>query len=440
MGGRCRVKPDVIRERLDLTGKGTTNSRKCKLIVLIPLMAVFFVVCASQAWAGSISWKGSKSTDWNDKGNWNPASSVPDSGDDVTIEPKTYQPTLSSNTTIKSLTLGTYSGTLLTLGSSTLTIVSDYNNLNWGTGNAFSPFARIDRTGGGQIRAANAGQTITGSGGAILTNGTTDNATLAFGNVHVGSTALIYNYNINNTGTSGGTKISGAIQTGGSTPGHITDVRLTGTGVIDANFGPINAAASSTSYAVAFTPSTAGLLDGQKVFIINNFANVQDQTLNITGAAYRYAAPSTISSTVNLGNIHVGDTFGTSALSLTNVATNDGYSESLNAAFGTLTRATGTGSVTGLAAGGPASTSLVVGLSGSTATAGARTGTAVVNFTSNGSGSSDLGLTPLDGTNGTTNQSQTVTVNGTVNNWANPVLSQTGGTGTLSGSGASLYS
>ena len=84
-------------------------------------------------------------------------------------------------------------------------------------------------------------------------------------------------------------------------------------------------------------------------------------------------------------------------------------SESLNASFGSPTGAatTNNGSFTLLAPQGTNSTSLVVGLgNASTGTAGMQTGTAVINLTSDGSGTSGLGTTGLT--------PQTVTVQGNV--------------------------
>lgn len=252
--------------------------------------------------------------------------------------------------TISGLGTLTLNGDTLNLGTGTITVSTDYSNANFGIPNSFNPHANVT----GYINASNAGQQITETN---VTGGTTVNATLAFGNVHVGSTATTANYQIMNSGTSGGTSIRGAIQTSGN--GNITDARLTGTGVTAGNFGPIAAAGSSSALGVTFTPTTAGaLLTGQKVYIINNFDNVTEQTLNITGAAYRYAAANTITTPINLGNVHVGGTFGTSALSITNTATNDGYSEKLSAGFGTLTgqASTNGGSFSQLAAGSTNST------------------------------------------------------------------------------------
>jgi hypothetical protein len=151
------------------------------------------------------------------------------------------------------------------------------------------------------------------------------------------------------------------------------------------------------------------------------------QTVTVTGKVWNLAsaAPITPTSPINLGIVHVGGTFGTQALTIQNTAT-AGVSEGLDAGFGTLTgSASGTGTITTLAAGSSNSTSLVVGLGGSahTATAGNITGTAPVNLTSDGTGTSGLASTPLT--------SQAITVNGVVNNFAQPLFSLTNAFGTL---------
>ena len=63
-------------------------------------------------------------------------------------------------------------------------------------------------------------------------------------------------------------------------------------------------------------------------------SGLSGQTVTVNGYVYRYAVANTISMPISLGNVHVGGTFGTSALSITNTAANDGYSEGLDAAFG----------------------------------------------------------------------------------------------------------
>ena len=104
----------------------------------------------------------------------------------------------------------------------------------------------------------------------------------------------------------------------------------------------------------------------------------------------------------------MGSAFGTSALSISNTATNDGYSEGLDAAFGTLTGSASdnSGTISVLAAGGANSTAMTVGLGGVQGTAGSISGSVLVNLTSDGSGTSGLGTSGLTG--------QTITISGKV--------------------------
>jgi hypothetical protein len=300
-------------------------------------------------------------------------------------------------------TLNLNSTNKLNIGSNTITVSNDYNSTISGTGNSFNPYTGVTRT-TGKINASNAGQQITG--GTKLTGGTTSTATLNFGNVHVSPTAITENYQIKNSGTT--TSIRGAIQTTAN-GALINDGRLGGAGVTAANFGPIAAAASSGSNAVTFTPTTAGALTGQKVYIINNFDNVTDQTLNITGAAYNLAAAGTITpNPIALANQHVGGS-ATQALTVTNTAAAGAYSEKLDATFGTLTGSvTTSGAPISLLAAQSSSTALALGLN--TSTAGAKTGSAVINLTSNGTGTSGLANTALT--------AQTVNISGNVYNYA----------------------
>jgi fibronectin-binding autotransporter adhesin len=127
---------------------------------------------------------------------------------------------------------------------------------------------------------------------------------------------------------------------------------------------------------------------------------------------YRLATANAIGTPVNLTNVRVGGTFGTSALSIQNTASNDGFSEGLNATQGAVT---GHASVSGTnitnLAGGATSSTISVGLGGAanTGTAGAKTGTVAIGLASNGT-NSGYANTALTG--------QTVTVNGAVYNAA----------------------
>src|SRR5262249_20337226 len=71
---------------------------------------------------------------------------------------------------------------------------------------------------------------------------------------------------------------------------------------------------------------------------------IGSQMVNVSGNVYRLAAANSISTPVSLGNIHAGDTFGTSALTVTNTAASDAFSEKLDASFsGTTGDATSNG-------------------------------------------------------------------------------------------------
>ncbi|MCX6874731.1 MAG: choice-of-anchor D domain-containing protein, partial [Verrucomicrobia bacterium] len=298
-------------------------------------------------------------------------------------------------------------GTLV-LGTKTFEVGIDYtSDESLSYGNTFDPRANVSGT--GAINAVGGtGQTLGGS----VSGGATATPVLAFGKVRVGDTPTLF-YQINNTGTSG-THLRGAIQTSAN-GGHLTDPRLSGAGVTAGNFGPILPGGNSGSLAVTFTVSDAGPLTGQTVRLLNNFDNVADQTLSITGGAYRYAAPSNHTpEPVVFGNFHVGATAPSQVLTLSNQAPNDTFSESLNASIGGATGGVTTngGSFTALAPGASNGSSLAVGIG--TSSAGSKNGTATLTLTSNGAGSSGLGLTPLP--------SQTVTVTGGVYRLAQPSL------------------
>ena len=300
---------------------------------------------------------------------------------------------ITNNGTFK-FTGGTLStvGTLANNGSITLgatqniVVSADYTNANFGSDNSFNKDAGLT-TSGGQIKAA--GTTQQTVSGATVSSGTSAAPTLALGNVHVGSSTTQV-YQINDVGT-GGPSLRGAIQTTVN-GGNVTDSRLSGTGVTASNYGPVAQGSSSASLAVTFNATTAGALTGQAVHIANNFDNVAEQTLTISGAAYRLATGSESPNPVTVVNQHVGGT-ASQALTITNTAANDGFSEKLDASFGansgSVTNNGGTISLLGPTAGN--SSSLSVGVD--TSSAGHKTGSATVNYVSDGTGTSGLGLT-----------------------------------------------
>ena len=121
---------------------------------------------------------------------------------------------------------------------------------------------------------------------------------------------------------------------------------------------------------------------------------------------YRGAIATHTPEPLAFGNVHVGSTTGTTAaLTITNSALADGYSETLNAGFGgASTGFSAGGTVSGIAAGASNSNSLTATID--TSTAGAKTGTATLTLASNGAGVDGRGVTALP--------NQTVTLTGGV--------------------------
>jgi hypothetical protein len=299
----------------------------------------------------------------------------------------------------------------LALGDRTLTVFNDYDNANFGVGNAFNRRANVSTTGTGNrlLAAGDANQGLTGAG---ISGGNTATPTIQIGNVHVG--ANTFTYNIANTG-SAGPALRGAIQDAAN-GGNITDARLSGNGVQAGNWGPV-AAGSSLQRDVVVTVGTAGVfapIAGQAVSIVNNFDNTRSQLLTISSAsgaaAYNLAAAAAVTpNPVTLANQRVGGA-STAALTITNAAPAGSFTEGLNASFGATTgaAATNSGAVNLLGGGASNATAMRVGLDGSSA--GAKSGTVRVNLASDGSGSSLLGTTQL--------APQTVAINGAFYNTA----------------------
>jgi hypothetical protein len=213
---------------------------------------------------------------------------------------------------------------------------------------------------------------------------------------------------INNDGTIG-PSIRGAIQPGAN-GGNITDARLSGSGVTAGDFGSLAPGGNSGTLSVTFTASNAGALDGQFVFLINNFDNVRDQLIAVTGSAFRLASATVTPLDIVFANAHVGDTQSMN-LTVSNTAANDGFSEELDASFsGTTGNVSASGSINNLAPQGTDNTSMQVALD--TSSAGARSGTATVVLASDGTNTSGFAPTALP--------SQTVNVSGNVYRLASP--------------------
>ncbi len=296
-------------------------------------------------------------------------------------------------------------GATLNVSTGSLTLSSDYTNLGAGTGNSFNRRAGI--VGAGAINAApGVVQTVTGN---TVSNGTSATPTLAITNVRVGAPTT-FDFQVGNSGT--GPALRGAVQTTVN-GGNLTDGQL---GFTATNFGP------GSTQTVSFNASGAGLIaiaPNQRLAIVNNFDNTQSQNqlLNIVagpGAAAYNAAQGSVGAapvTVNVANQRILGSAST-ALTVSNVAPTGAFTEVLNASFGAATgnatnniaSITGGLGAGGVAAGSSDGSTMRVGVN--TTVEGLRTGTQVVNFQSNGTGTSGLGTIGVG--------SQTVNVQGSV--------------------------
>lgn len=267
-----------------------------------------------------------------------------------------------------------------------ITVDEDYTNANFGVGNNFD--ARTNIIGSGQILASgDVSQTLSGE----ISDGSSANATVDFGNVHVGDFNT-RTYQINNDGTNG-PALRGALQTNVN-GGNIDDARLGGTGATASNFGPIATGNDSGDLTIEFDATDAGALTGQVVHIENNFDNVAGQDISITGAAYRFANPDITPNPIELSNVHVNDV-SEQVLTVLNDVPDDGFSEALNASFAANTgdAVNNNGTINLLGPSSTDNTSLIAGIN--TATAGEKSGTVTLDLVSDGTGSSELGLTTL---------------------------------------------
>ncbi|WP_201496560.1 choice-of-anchor D domain-containing protein [Rubrivivax sp. A210] len=277
-----------------------------------------------------------------------------------------------------------HNGTQLALGASNITVFNDYDNASFGVGNAFDRRAGV--SGSGQILASGtAQQTLNG---ALVSGGDTASATLTLPNIRVGLGGLTTSFTINNVGL-GGPLLRGALVTTGiSNPG------LTGSGVTAQNWGAVSQFGPGQTFSVHFDPSVGQALAGQVLQVVNNFDNVAGQTLAITGQAFNLASASAATpSPVVLANQRVGGT-ATQALTISNTAAADGFSEGLNASIAASGAATAGGSFSVLAA-GASSNALFVGVD--TSTAGAKSGVASISLASDGTGTSGFGALGIAG-------------------------------------------
>jgi hypothetical protein len=238
-------------------------------------------------------------------------------------------------------------------------------------------------------------------------------AAVAFGNVHVGDT-VTQALSISNTqvADSFSEKLNASF-------GTVSDMRIT------TNGGSINQLAAgntnASSMVVGLNTAAAGNVSGTVQVVLKSdgtgtsglgLTDLPDQQVGVSGnislggGVYRLASASPVSpNPVNFGNVRINGVTD-QALTLTNTAIDDGFSEKLNASIGGATAGvkSNNGSFALLAAQSTDNASLRVSLD--TTTAGAKNGTAAITLVSDGTGTSGLGQTPLIG--------QTVTITGNV--------------------------
>ena len=184
---------------------------------------------------------------------------------------------------------------VIDLGTRTMTVRDDYQNAAFGTGNAFA--ARANVTGTGAINAVSATQALSATG---LSGGT-----LAFGNMRVGGSAT-QTLTITNNGTA--TILRGAVQNTNAAGVALTTPDF----VLAANGGT-----ATTGISVG---SVAGDLAGQTLTVANNFTNVGNATIALTGKVYAPAVASLGTTSVAFGATRVGTNV-SRTVSVTNTAT-----------------------------------------------------------------------------------------------------------------------
>ncbi|TRW17262.1 beta strand repeat-containing protein [Glacieibacterium frigidum] len=158
---------------------------------------------------------------------------------------------------------GTYTPRLLvingalSLGANVVAVTADYQNAGFGSGNSFA--ARANVTGTGTIEATSATQTLSATG--------LSGSTLDLGVQRVG--AATRTLTITNLGTE--TTLRGAVQNTNAASVSVTGADF----VVAANGG--------TADATLAYGSVSGDFAGQSLTIANNFDNVADATLTLTG-------------------------------------------------------------------------------------------------------------------------------------------------------------
>ncbi|MBT8061567.1 MAG: choice-of-anchor D domain-containing protein, partial [Gammaproteobacteria bacterium] len=219
---------------------------------------------------------------------------------------------------------------------------------------------------------------------------------VAFGNVHVGDTVAPQFLAFSNDAAADGFSENLNASVGGTTGGVIAEGSFTGLGALQDSVSDISVGIDTTTAGdKSGVASIDFVSDGEGINSLGQ-TDLASQNVQVTGAVYRLAE-ATIDNVLDFdfGNVQVGATL-SQALSISNTALGDGFSEALNASFGNITDARITsngGTISLLAAGATDDTSMVLGID--TSSSGNVNGIATINFASDGEGSSGLGITGL---------------------------------------------
>ena len=241
-------------------------------------------------------------------------------------------------------------------------------------------------------------------------------AAVNFGNVHVGDT-VSQALSISNT------QIADAFSEKlNASFGGVSDARITTAGSINLLGAGLT---NSSSMVVGLNTAAVGSVNGTAQVLLKSdgsgtsglgLTDLPSQDVGVSGditlsgSVFRLASASPVApNPVNFGNVRV-NALTDQALSITNTAANDGFSERLNASIGGATAGVTSngGSFNLLGPQATNNTALHVGLD--TSVAGGKSGTATITLVSDGAGTSGLGQTPL--------LSQMVTITGGVYNEA----------------------
>ena len=256
----------------------------------------------------------------------------------------------------------------------------------------------------GLAAIANGSETVNLSGNVFRRADADVTAPVGFGNVRIGDVAQ-QDLTIENAAAADGFSESLNATFGGTTGSATTSGSLLQLGADSSD---------NSSFTVGINTSAAGTISGTATLNFqtdgtdgsSGLAAIANgsETVNVSGNVFR-RAQADVSNSVSLGNARVGDV-SQQVLNLGNAAAADGFSESLNANFGATTgSASASGAISQLAADSSDNSSLTIGIN--TSAAGAISGTATLNFQTDGTDGSS-GLAAI------ANGSETVNVSGNV--------------------------